>query len=484
MNALLFNSYPFLFIFLPITFFLYFFLARLKRYTLALSSLVIASLVFYAYWDIRYLPLLLGSIIFNYIAASFLNKKRRKRYLVAAISVDLALLGYFKYTGFFLSTIQEIFDVSVVIPSIVLPLGISFFTFTQIAYLVDAYRGETKQYNFLTYSLFVTVFPHLIAGPVLYHKDMIPQFLKEENFRINERNIAAGLSIFSIGLFKKVAIADTLSPWVEAAFSHAELLSFIEAWCGAIAYTFQLYFDFSGYSEMAIGLGLLFNLKLPVNFSLPYRATSAIEFWRRWHMTLCAFLKNYVYIPLGGGRNGEGRKLRNLFITMLVSGLWHGAGWTFILWGGLHGVFLVVNHLWRKTGFCLPKAVNWSVTFLAVTIAWVFFRAGSIGEAIHFLEAMFNVHNIVLPMGGRYEALFVPLQKFGITFGSLTHWGSKREIYLLGICFITLLYSTSIPQRLENFKPNWKFLIVSSLAFSIALLKMYTIKSEFIYFQF
>ena len=283
--------------------------------------------MFYAYWDARYLPLLLVSILFNYTVGSLIERHKSKLGLIIGVTVNLSLLTYFKYTNFFLSSFNEMFQTAIYVPKIILPLGISFFTFTQIAYLVDAYRGETQRYSLLTYSLFVTVFPHLIAGPILYHKNMIPQFSKLKNYVFTHKNMALGAAFFSVGLFKKVMIADSLAPWAKVVFDNAGMVSFIEAWAGALAYTFQLYFDFSGYSEMAIGLGLMFNFKLPVNFNSPYKATSIIEFWRRWHITLSEFLRNYLYIPLGGNRNGQYGRMRNLLITMLLGGLWHGAGW-------------------------------------------------------------------------------------------------------------------------------------------------------------
>lgn len=337
---MLFNSYEFIFIYLPLVFAVYFLLAHYHKTKAASFSLILASFIFYGYWDIRYVPLLFGSICFNYFIGRWIESTSRKRLIVAfGACCDLVLLGYFKYTKFFLETLNATGEFCFDLPHIVLPLGISFFTFTQLAYLIDAYRGETKRYSFLTYCLFVTIFPHLIAGPIINHKDMIPQFSRLRNFVLNYHNVAAGLALFVMGLFKKVVIADNLSPWVNQIFAQAGQVRFVEAWVGAIGYTFQLYFDFSGYSEMAIGLGLLFNLRFPVNFNSPYQATSIIDFWRRWHMTLGGWVKYYLYIPMGGNRFGELRKMRNLFCSMLLIGLWHGAGWTFVLWGGYMGLF-------------------------------------------------------------------------------------------------------------------------------------------------
>lgn len=481
---MLFNSYEFIFIFLPITLFVYFLLAKKRYIKGAIGWLIFASLAFYSYWNIYYLPLLLVSILFNYNVGKKIEKTRRKSILIFGIAFNLSLLAYFKYAGFFVSSINTAFVTTISVPDIVLPLGISFFTFTQTAYLVDAYRGETKGYSFLTYGLFVTIFPHLIAGPILYHKEMIPQFSNLKNFIVNYRNMAVGISMFSIGLFKKVVIADALAPWVKLAFDNADQLSFIEAWCGALAYTFQLYFDFSGYSEMAVGLGLMLNFKLPINFNSPYKATSVIEFWRRWHMTLSAFLLKYLYIPLGGNRHGEAKKMRNLLVTMLLGGLWHGAGWTFVVWGGLHGCYLVINHQWRKYGIALPRFLNWVITFVCVIMAWVFFRSNSVHDALLIIKAMGNFSNITLPGNGIYEVKLGILKNFGVDFGTMINWGGAKELGVLAGCLFMLIYSKNTQERLVKFKPNWTWAILLSIGISYILILMHTVKSEFLYFQF
>ena len=481
---MLFNSYEFIFIFLPITLGVYFLLARKRYIRLATGFLVVASLGFYSYWNILYLPLLVCSILFNYIVGSAIEKNRNKNVLIFGVGVNLILLGYFKYMGFFVTSINSLTAMNFNVPEIILPLGISFFTFTQTAYLVDAYRGETKGYSFLTYCLFVTVFPHLIAGPILYHKDVIPQFSRLKNFIFSYKNMSLGIAMFSIGLFKKVAIADTLAPWVKVAFDNPEQLTFIEAWCGALAYTLQLYFDFSGYSEMAVGLGLMFNFKLPINFNSPYKATSIIDFWRRWHMTLSEYLKNYLYIPLGGNRHGEVQKMKNLLITMLLGGLWHGAGWTFVIWGGLHGVYLVINHFWRKCGIKFPKIINWFITFLCVVIAWVFFRAENAYDAFIIIKQMFNFGNIVLPAGGIYEAKLGILKVYGIKFETFYYWGGTKEILWLTMALIVVIYFRNTQERIEKFKADWKWLIIISIIFSYAIIIMNQSQAEFLYFQF
>ena len=358
----------------------------------------------------------------------------------------------------------------------------SFFTFTQTAYLVDIYRRETKNHSFLTYCEFVTIFPHLIAGPIINHKEMMPQFTSAKNFLIDYRNVAMGLCLFTMGLFKKVVIADKLSPWVADIFSRADSLTFLEAWIGAISYTFQLYFDFSGYSEMAIGLGLMFNLKLPQNFNSPYQARSIIDFWRRWHMTLGGWVKDYLYIPMGGNRNGEWKKMRNLFVSMLIIGLWHGAGWTFVFWGGLHGFFLMVNHQWRRLGISLPKFINWGLTFLCVVICWVFFRAENFHDALAVLLAMTDVGNIALPAGSPWEKHLGFMRDLGVTF--ITWTGSfSKQATLLSLLMIILMLIPNPIKIINHFKPNPVWLIGMVGAFIYAILKLNSY-SEFLYFQF
>lgn len=406
---MLFNSMPFLFGFLPVTCVVFFCLGR-KNGLLAGLWLATASLIFYGWWNPSFVPLLVSSVIFNYGSGLMISREITKSannlgrsLLILAITADLLLLGYFKYAGFFSEIANELLSTKSNLGHVILPLGISFFTFTQIAFLVDTYQGKAKEFNFIHYMLFVTYFPHLIAGPILHHGQMMPQFAERRIYKIDWWNISAGLTIFVIGLAKKVLIADSFSKIATPIFSAAQggvepLL--IEAWAGALAYTLQIYFDFSGYSDMAIGLSLFFNIRLPLNFNSPYKSSSIIEFWHRWHMTLSVFLRDYLYIPLGGNRKGKARRYLNLFATMLLGGLWHGAGWTFVIWGALHGFYLVTNHGYRA----LSKKLGWrpgtfgrlgtpaavSLTFILVVIAWVFFRADSLAAASAMLNAMVN----------------------------------------------------------------------------------------------
>ncbi len=348
---MLFNSYTFIFLFLPVTLVGFYLIGGRGNYRVAVSWLVGASLFFYAWWNPAYLGLLLGSILFNYALGILLSAKKRNKklkfVLIFGIAGNLCLLAYFKYYNFFVDNINWVFSSSHTVENILLPLAISFFTFQQIAYLVDVHRGQARECDFLHYCLFVTFFPQLIAGPIVHHKEILPQFSKKEIYRVSYKAIAIGLTIFSIGLFKKVMIADNMATYVSPVFSGAEQgikLTFFEAWGGSIAYSLQIYFDFSGYSDMAIGLARMVGIILPLNFHSPYKAKNIIEFWSRWHMTLSRFLKDYLYIPLGGNRKGKLRRYTNIMITMLIGGLWHGAGWVFIMWGALHGFYIVLNH--------------------------------------------------------------------------------------------------------------------------------------------
>ena len=462
-----------------------------KKNRMATLWLVLASFIFYGYLDVKYVPLLFGSITFNYLVGRQLESHSgHKLWLVFGIVVNVLLLGYFKYMDFFLVTVNNVVGADVFdLPHIVLPLGISFFTFTQSAYLVDAYRKEAAPHDFLTYCEFVTIFPHLIAGPIINHKQMLPQFTATETFHINIKNVVLGLSLFVMGLAKKVLIADRLSHIANNVFSRADSLTCLEAWIGAFSYTFQLYFDFSGYSEMAIGLGLMFNLRLPTNFNSPYQAKSIIDFWRRWHMTLGMWVKDYFYIPMGGNRHGELKKMRNLFLSMLIIGLWHGAGWTFIVWGGLHGIFLMINHQWRRLKINLPSFMNWSITFLCVLVCWVFFRAESLEDALSVLYAMVNIYNIGLPADGFLQTYLSFGNTYGLQFSPWVLTGSFSWTVLGIFSLSVILIKSPNPQVfLESILKYPKrmeiFAFVLGLLLFITILTISHVESDFLYFQF
>lgn len=491
---MLFNSYTFIFAFLPIALLGFFGLSRLRWTKGAIVWMAIASLFFYAYWNPAYLLLLLVSISVNYAIGQQLDKCLRASFsakvlLILGITFNLALLGYYKYARFFVSSLNDIFHHNLPIPEIILPLAISFYSFTQIAYLVDAYRGETQSsnYDFSTYALFVSFYPQLIAGPILRHDELIPQFRNFKSFIFSHKNFALGLSLFILGLAKKLLIADNLSPWVAPVFDHAVEVKFLEAWIGALSYTFQLYFDFSGYSDMAIGLGWMVNINLPINFNSPYKATSIGDFWRRWHITLSAFLRDYLYIPLGGNKRGELRRYVNLLLTMLLGGLWHGAGWHYVVWGGMHGSFLVVDRAWRKLGISLPKCLAWLITFVAVIASWVLFRAHNLGDGVEILQAMSGLKAIELPMA--YQGTFGWLSGFGVQFlkpGSFPYLPPtylERVWLALGTLFVAVIFFPNTQEILRRLQPNlWWALGIGILA-SFCFVSLNQV-SEFLYFQF
>ncbi|PRM91948.1 membrane-bound O-acyltransferase family protein [Aliarcobacter cryaerophilus] len=488
---MLFNSYEFIFLFLPITFILYFYLLSQRLILGAKIFLVVASLFFYGYWNFSYVPLILLSIFVNYsVGLSLVNHEKiklsSKSILIFGILFNVGLLGYFKYTDFLIENFNGIFEANVPLMHIILPLGISFFTFTQIAFLVDAYRKEAKEYSLVNYMLFVTYFPHLLAGPILHHKEMMPQFGSIYNWVKNYRNIALGLFIFSIGLFKKVVIADTFAPWATAGFDTATTLNLIEAWATSLSYTFQLYFDFSGYCDMAIGISLMFNIKLPINFNSPYKALSIQDFWRRWHMTLSRFLRDYIYIPLGGNRKGEFRTYTNLLATFLIGGLWHGAGWTFIIWGALHGIALAIHRFWQSLGFKMWTWLAWFITFNFINITWVFFRAKDFDSAMKVLGSMFSLDNVVLSQNIVNKFIF--LNDFGIRSGeSFANISAKSSdiINWTIFSFIIVLYLKNSNSFLDNKKLylHWiGFIIFSFLSFIFLSIQADT--SPFLYFNF
>ena len=481
--TLLFNSYEFLFIFLPITAIGFFGLTQFRLLRVATYWLTLTSLVFYAYWNPPYVILLLISVIGNYAIGNYLSrtdagKGLPKLMMWLGIAFNLGILGYYKYANFFVSSVNQAIGTAWATSEVLLPLGISFYSFTQIAYVVDAYRSDRNSlnYDFISYLLFVIFFPQLIAGPILRHDELIPELRKPRNFLLSQKNIAIGCVIFILGIGKKVLIADTLSPVVAQAFQQATDLSFIDAWIGSLSYTFQLYFDFSGYSDMAIGLGLIFNLTLPINFNSPYKALSVGDFWRRWHITLSHFLRDYLYIPLGGSRRGDLRRYGNLLMTMLLGGLWHGAGWTFIIWGGMQGLFLVVDHAWRKTAIAFPKVLSWGITFIAIIFSWVVFRAASVSDAWAIAQTMVGMHGIS-------TASQLPNMLPDVLTRNLpvaTTWQSIAFLLLLLGVVTCCPNSQELSQR---FRPNRRWALAIGIIAAWSLLSLNRV-SEFLYFQF
>jgi D-alanyl-lipoteichoic acid acyltransferase DltB (MBOAT superfamily) len=492
---MLFNSYEFIFFFLPITFGIYFWLNK-KRLTQASKGwMVFASLFFYSWWNIIYLPLILGSILFNFTIGSTISRINAspasskkgvssKAILAFGIISNVLLLGYFKYMDFFIANANTVLGSHWDLIHIVLPLGISFFTFTQIAYLVDAYRDEVKEMDYLNYTLFVTFFPHLLAGPILHHKEMMPQFDSLKSKVINYKNIATGLFLFSIGMFKKVVIADTFAEWANAGFATEHALNFFEAWATSLSYTFQLYFDFSGYTDMALAVALLFNIKLPINFNSPYKALNIQDFWRRWHMTLSRFLRDYIYIPLGGNRNGETRTYANLFTVFLVGGLWHGASWMFVIWGALHGIAIVLHRAWQQMGQKMNTLLAWFITFNFINFTWIFFRAKDWDDALKVIQGMLGLSGIIP------QNAFIESQKFYQEHGRLnldiflpTFDGSNTTVVAIFVVFILVLKFQNSTSYLRNIYFGYKQMFIFTVIMTYALLNLNNM-TEFLYFNF
>ena len=480
---MLFSSPEFIYAFLPLVFLGFVLSHRLKSPSAVLYWLIASSLFFYGWWNPRYLVLIVALIAANFALSRAIlaapTAATRKAWLLAGLTLNLGTLVYYKYTGFLLRNIDALTGAQWTVGTIVLPLGISFFTFQKIAFLVDTYHGRVPRIGFGEYSLFVLFFPQLIAGPIVHHSEVVPQFRALHERRMNWDNVAIGVTVFFIGLFKKVVLADSLSAYdVTPVFSKVAAgahPAFLEAWGGALGYTLQLYFDFSGYSDMAIGAALLFGIRLPQNFNSPYKATSIIDFWRRWHMTLSRFLRDYVYFPLGGNRLGPGRRYVNLFVTMLLGGFWHGAGWTFVIWGALHGSYLAINHGWRalmdRAGVdfsAIPVIVRRSaallLTFFAVVIGWVYFKSDSTATAARMLGAMFGANGIALPLALSHLPLLPTL------LGHLSHFVAPDEAYgqlrgsiaLLGIAAL-LVWCWSLPNALQMFAAQRAALVSSDL---------------------
>jgi alginate O-acetyltransferase complex protein AlgI len=518
---MLFNSYEFLFAYLPVVFLGYFFLAP-KSTKVAAQWLAIASLFFYGWWNPKYVALLLGSIGFNFLAGILIAKNasqpKGKLLLTVAVVANLLLLAVYKYANFFVASVSSLGSIyrplDISLPDLVLPLGISFFTFTQIAFLVDVYRGKAREFNLTHYVLFVTWFPHLVAGPVLHHKQMMPQFSLPQTYRPNLGSIAVGLTIFSIGLFKKVVLADQFALYANPVFNAAQNgseIAFLEAWTGALTYSLQLYFDFSGYSDMAIGLSRIFNIKLPLNFNSPYKAPNIIEFWRRWHMTLSAFLRDYLYLPLGGNRKGTTRRYCNLMTTMVLGGLWHGAGWNFVLWGFMHGVYLIINHGWqtlRTTGntdplrhgaATKPSRFGMLFTFIVVVIAWVPFRATDFASTLIMLKGMAGINGITLtpylePLIANFSNTYIRFDGFApftnlssksmtiwVPLGLLIVWKLPNSQEIMARYSPAWDADPSVPKY--HWQPTHRYAIVAGIAFATAVIA-FKQNSPFLYFQF
>lgn len=461
---MLFNSFFYILLFLPCVLFGYYTLSKYLNYTAAKLLVVFASLFFYGWWNPRYLKLLALTITVNFCFGFLLQleykRSIRQFLLISGVVFNLGLLMYFKYTNFFIDNLNNSLNTHIVISNIILPLGISFFTFTQIAFIVDVFKNKVKEVTFLNYVLFVSYFPHLLAGPIIHHAQMMPQFSDQRNGIINYQNIYFGLILFIIGLIKKVAIADTLAIFVNQGYSHTDSLTFTTAWITSFAYTFQIYFDFSGYTDMAIGASRLFNIELPKNFNSPYKATSIRDFWHRWHITLSNFLRDYLYIPLGGNRVSELNIYRNLILTFTLGGFWHGAGWSYICWGLAHGIALSVHRFFSTLNIRLPSLFAWFITFNFVNLSWIFFRSQSLTQAMQMFTKMFSISDISV--------------------------ANPFQLLLL----VTALLITALTPNSEKIADSriavkaWFIPLISSLLVISFILMEISNSHEFIYFQF
>lgn len=487
---MLFNSYIFILLFLPLSLFLYFGLLRLGKDNLAKVSLIGMSLWFYAYFNISYLFIIVASILFNNFLSGQLSSARwsknvRKIMLWFGIAINVGIIFYYKYLDFCIENINVLFQKDYALQNILMPLGISFFTFQQISYLVDAYRGETAGYSFIEYALFVTFFPQLVAGPIVLHQEIIPQFNDPERKKINQERFARGIYLFAIGLFKKVMIADTLAKGADWGFANPEVLTGFETLIVILLFTLQLYFDFSGYCDMASGIASMFQIELPINFNSPYKATSISEFWDRWHMSLSRFLRKYIYFPLGGSRKGKLRTLLNIMIVFLVSGIWHGAAWTYIVWGVLHGIARVLHYLFKNIWEKIPRLIRWGMTFLFVNLAFMIFRAASMAEAMIMLRNLINPGGLELQSGLLSQFDLLEFTYIEDHIGVLGNVIGRFPWLHLGLVLAVALFIALIPRNSQERKfvssiPQACFCIIL-LVWSIMSLSGL---STFLYFNF
>ena len=486
---MLFNSYIFVLVFLPLSILGYFFLNKINKVTWAQCFLLGMSLWFYGYFNVKYLFIIVASILFNYIMYRFLTRdidnKIRKGILIIAVLFNVGVLFVFKYYNFFMETVNSIFNTEFSLHQLVLPLGISFFTFQQLSFIVDSYTNDMPKYSFLSYALFVTFFPQLIAGPIVTHNELIPQFEDKARQKLDWRHVSEGLYAFTLGLAKKVLIADTFGNAANWGFGNLAELDTISAVVCMLSYTIQIYFDFSGYSDMALGIARMINIDLPINFNSPYKALTITEFWDRWHITLTRFFTKYIYIPLGGNKRGNIRTYINMMIVFLISGLWHGANWTFVIWGGMHGLFMVITR-WKKKVFeKLHPVFNWMLTFIFVNFTWIIFRADSVKDALEYMQRIF-----ALQFNGLNENILqcFQLPELVWLFDKLHFSIWYRFPYFFMVVFflfsfICILGMKNTYERIINFKASfgkslWTAILLIWCIFSFAGI------STFLYFNF
>ena len=524
---MLFHSYYFIFVFLPLVVTSTFILGQSGHKRLAIGFLIIASFFFYSLGSGGSLILLAGSLVANYVLGKEIYRTKSIVTLWVGVILNIAILGYFKYQNFFEHILAETVFLVSVSDSLIFPLAISFFTFQQISFLVDVQKDRAQANDFISYCLFVTFFPQLIAGPILRYQQFTSQITKEFLGKFDNTNLAIGITIFSLGLFKKTVLADGIAPFSNEVFNSAAAggsITFFQAWGGSLSYTFQIYFDFSAYSDMAVGLGRVFGIKIPVNFYSPYKATNIIDFWRRWHITLSSFLRDYIYIPLGGNKFGQLKKYKNILLTMLLAGVWHGSNWTYVAWGGLHGIYLVINHLWQAVSISnnqLSKSfrdkfgvfLSRSLTFIAVVIAWVLFRAENMHVAGEIYKGMIGLNGISIPspLGNLLGSFKDDLQSWGVMFTLEGKRPFVNTYKWIIISMIMVWLSPNVYQFMHDFEPTFKqpfkihmkeppqksglyynllhwspskfWAITISITLVVAIMAITTIQ-EFIYFQY
>lgn len=485
---MLFNSYIFVFLFLPLCLLFYFVCNYFKRYGLGKAFLTGMSLWFYAYFNISYLPIIVGSILINYLIYRAMGKTSKRKVLMAAgIILNLSVLFYFKYYDFFIGNINGIFGTDFLLNHVLLPLGISFFTFQQIGFLADAYRNEAEGYSFLDYALFVTFFPQLIAGPIVTHKEMIPQFQDSSKKKFDIENFGTGIYAFVFGMTKKVLVADTFGRGVDWAFQNAGRLNGLAVLLVMLSYMIQLYFDFSGYCDMARGIGKMFNIEIPVNFYSPYKAVDLIDFWKRWHITLSRFFTQYLYIPLGGSRKGKARTYLHIFLIYFVSGVWHGAGWTYIIWGAMHGSVYVLNRMFKKGIEKIPGIITWAVTMTFFMFSLIFFRSESVSQAVLLIRRLFT-EGFDLPwvpadLAACYqmEEFWYPLKVLGADRLPFSQY--YMMFALIGAAWLVMLFCKNVNEKMESRKLAVWNAVVCAVLFLWNIVSFSGV-SSFLYFNF
>ena len=484
---MLFNSYIFILLFLPIAIIGYFILNHYKKNKIAEIYLLSMSLVFYAFFNVSYLPILIVSILVNFLFYKYYlkNKKSKKKkiLLIFNLLLNLGLLVYFKYMNFFIDNINILFKKDIPLLTIFVPVGISFFTFQQIAFIIDSYKGDVSKYNFLDYATYISFFPTISSGPIAFHNEIIPQLNDKKRKKLNWENLSKGIYGFVLGLSKKVLIADIFGIVANYGFDNIEALNTTNAILVMLSYTFQIYFDFSGYSDMAIGIGKMFNIDLPVNFNSPYKALSIKDFWSRWHITLTRFFTKYIYIPLGGNRKGKTRTYINILIIFLISGLWHGANWTFIIWGILHGIASIIYRVFKKGFDKLNPVLNWFITFGFINISWIFFRADSVRKALLFINRIFQF-NFGAIADSIKNAFELPGFKFLLEkFSFLSYFPFLSLQLVFVITILLVLGSKNVQEKIECFYPNiWK--VIMTVLLLVWCILSFSGISTFLYFNF